>query len=243
MKVRQNRLLALLNGHGFVLGPQSRTDNSLIFIKPSHIEDLFESIILNSQGKRGEAVYASVGIAVTRQVAYKVLGDVQFLHELGEDPTRGWTIIEDDRKARQWEAQLANVAPVRARDWADARGAKVLRDTAEIRTAVDKYLSLVHPIHDLGQVLANLKQASSEQTSAEAERLHACPILRGVTGAEVAYEVACYLIVRHAQDVEGLSYLGSDPIGDKRLMHRVIVLADKLHFGPDRGSVSQMACH
>jgi hypothetical protein len=57
---------------------------------------------------------------------YKHLGDVQFLAELGEDPQRGWPIIEDDGKARQWEVRLAAVGPVRVKEWADARGPKIL---------------------------------------------------------------------------------------------------------------------
>ena len=227
MKVRQNRLLARLKEHGFASGPESRTSDDLIFTRPSHIPGLFESIIVGCQGKRGEAVHASVGTAVTRQVMYKVLGDVKLLEELAENQERGWTIIEDDGKAREWEGRLAQIGPLRAREWAEAGGPKVLHDTAEVRAAADRYFTLVNPTNDLAQVLSNLKQTSSKRIADEAERFHACPILSGTTGTETAYQVACYLIARHSEELEGKSVLGCNPMDDA-LMDRVIILANKL---------------
>jgi hypothetical protein len=220
-------LFALLEQHGFSYGPESRTTDALIFVRPSHRDALFESIIVDSQGKRGEAVYASVGVAVTRQVAYKVLGEVQLLGELGGDPNRGWTIIEDDRKAEEWEHQLSAIGPMRAREWADIAGLKVLRQTEGTRIAVAKYLTLVEPTEDLERVLGHLKRAASKSIADEAERLHACPILNGGPNQQAAYRVACYVIVANSEEVERRSFLGADPMNDVNLMYRVIMLADR----------------
>jgi hypothetical protein len=231
MIVRQNRLLNMLREHGFACGPESRTSNDLIFTRPSHIESLFESIIVGGQGKRGEAVSAEVGVAVTKWVMYKALGDVKFLDELGEDPQRGWTIIKDDSKARHWEARLAEVGPVRAKEWADARGPRLLQETAQARAAADKYLTLLEPMNDLEQKLVALKKASSEPIAEEAERLSACPIFGDGPDAELAYRVACHVILSHSEEVDGQCYFGRVPMNDPPLLERIEILADKLLHG------------
>jgi hypothetical protein len=228
MKVRQKRLEAVLRQHGFAYGPESRTSDDLIFTRPSHVAGLIESIIVGCQGKRGEAVYANVGVAVTRQVAYKVLGDVQHLLELDENNFRNWTIIEDDAKARQWEARLAKIGPVRAKEWADARGPQLLQETAEARGAVNKYLSLLPPAKTPEQLLAALKNAGNRQIVDEAERLSACPIFADGPDTELAYRVACHAIVRHSEEVEGKSYFGQNPMNDSALQDRIQILADRL---------------
>jgi hypothetical protein len=227
MRIHRGRLLALLEQHGFSYGPESRATDALIFVRPGHRDELFESIIVDSQGKRGEAVYASVGVAVTSQVAYKVLGEVQLLGELGQDPNRGWTIIEDDRKAIEWERQLSTIGPTRAKEWADIAGPKVLRQTEDTRIAVGKYLALVKPTEDPEWLIARMEQAASKSIAHEAERIHACPILNGGPDQQAAYRVACYVIVAYSEEVEKRSFRGTDPMNDTNLMYRVIMLADK----------------
>jgi hypothetical protein len=169
-----------------------------------------------------------VGIAVTMTVMHKLLGDVQFLAELGEDPQRGWTIIEDDAKARQWEARLAEVGPVRAREWADARGPQLLQETAQAREAANKYLSLLEPTMNLQLQLEALKNASNKRVFEEAERLSACPIFGDGAETELAYRIACQAILLHSEEVEAWSYFGHDPMNDTRLLERIEILADKL---------------
>ncbi len=169
MRVRQKRMSDLLKQNGFAYGPACRTASDLIFSRPSRVPDLFESIIIGAQGRRGEAVYASVGVAITRRVAYKRLGDVHFIEELGEDALRGWTIIENDRKALQWEARLAEIGPRRATEWANARGPTLLQDTKQVRAAVAEYYKLLDPAETLEQTLAEVKRNNSKQMVEEAE--------------------------------------------------------------------------
>jgi hypothetical protein len=218
----------MLKEQGFSYGPEPRTTDDLVFTRPSHKAELFESIIVGGQGKRGEAVSAEVGVAVTNWVMYKLLGDVQFLSELGEDPQRGWTIIEDDDKARQWETRLVEVGPVRAKEWAASRGPQLLQETAHARAAVSKYLCLLEPTTNLHQKLALLKSASNKRILEETERLTACPIFGDGPNTELAYRVACQLIVSHSENVEGKSYLGHEPMNDPELLSRIEILADRL---------------
>jgi hypothetical protein len=88
MKVRPKRLLALLEPEGFCVGLRTYAVGSFTFVRPSFTEDLFESVIVESQGKQAEAVYASVGVSITRTVAFKVLGDVHVLDEVADNKER-----------------------------------------------------------------------------------------------------------------------------------------------------------
>jgi hypothetical protein len=228
VKVYRLRLLGMLKEHGFACGPAPRTTNALVFVRPSHIDELFESIIVDSQGKRGEAVSGSVGVAVTRTVMYKLLGDVRLLEELAEDVGRGWTIIDDDSKAKRWEGRLVEVGPVKAKEWASARGPQLLQYTKDARVAARRYLSLLQPNKDLQQVVAALRNASSERIAEEAERLSACPMFGDCPTVGLAYAAASYLILCHADEAEARSFFGHDPMSDTGLLERIEIIADKL---------------
>jgi hypothetical protein len=228
MKVRPDRLLALLKEHGFTHGTRTYTVDSFTFVRQSFTDDLFESIVVESQGKHGEAVYASVGVAVTRTVTYKVLGDVHLLEELAENVERGWTIITDENRAKQWESQLARIGASRARQWAQARGPAILKNTEDTRVAVKKYLARLQPATALSELLASIKRRSSPQIVADAERLCDCPGASGVEGTELAHELACYAILCFSEELEGKSFRGIKPFDDSGLMDRIILLADRL---------------
>jgi hypothetical protein len=228
MKVRQNRLLGLLEDAGFVYGPKSRTSDDLIFTRSSQIGELFESIIVGCQGKRGEAVYASVGVAVTRKVMYKLLGDVRFLEELGEDPQRGWTIIEDDSKAIQWESRLAEIGAIRATEWANVRGPQLLQETSRARAAAAEYFKLLGPAESLEGTLAALRRTSGKQNAEDADRLSTCPIFGNGPDVGLAYRIACHVILSHSERVDGSSYVGRDPLNELALLERIEILVDKI---------------
>jgi hypothetical protein len=159
---------------------------------------------------------------------YKLLGDVQFLEELGEDPERGWTIIEDDAKAIQWESRLAEIGPIRAMEWATARGPQLLQDTAQVRAAVADYYSLLNRAESLEAALLEMKSTTRKQLVEEAERLSTCPIFRNGPDAELAYHVACQVILSHSERVDGTSYIGHDPMNDAELLKRIEILVDRL---------------
>lgn len=228
-KVNPFRLLDLLKPDGFSLGLKTRAADAFTVVRPSPFKDLWESIIVDAQGRRGEAVYASVGASATATVMYKILGDVMVLEELGEDRERGWTVIEDDSKAIAWEAQLAEVGPARAREWALKTGPKILQDTDTAREAVSQYLLLLGSVRNLDATLASLHGAVSAAIVDDVHRLSECPGATGVPGTEVAYQVAYYTILHYSRKVEsGRSFVGHNPGDDLELMQRIHILADKL---------------
>ncbi|MES2793027.1 MAG: hypothetical protein V4719_25670 [Planctomycetota bacterium] len=228
MKIRQKRLFELLRVHGFASNIISPISGDLTFVRSSHINELFESIIVGTQGKQGEAVYASVGIAITHAVMYELLGNVQFLDEMGEDPQRGWTIIEDDEKARQWETRLAEISSVRAKEMANRFGPQLLQETTELRSVVKKYESTLEPTMTPDKVLAALKSLRSNEVAVEAERLSSCPIFPNDGKKGTIYQIACHVIACRSVDIEGISFIGHDPMSDTALLARIELLADKL---------------
>lgn len=228
MKLRHTRVMCLLSPHGFNSIARSRVSRGWIFVRPSHREALFESIIVESQGKSGEAVYASVGIAVTQTVMYKGLGHVQLLEECAEDPQRGWTIIEDDSKAKLWEQTLASVAPLRAAQLADKRGQQLLQATEPLRSSVSRYAECLEPNATLRQTLALIQQHGTRELVREAERLCQCPLLEMDGLKALYYQVACHLISCHSMRIESRSFVGHDPEEDCDLLDRIELLADRL---------------
>lgn len=228
MKVRHKRLAKLLMGHGFTSVSRSQVSHGWTFVRPSHINELFESIIVESQGKRNEAVYASVGLAVTQTVTYKELGDVQLLEELAEEPQRGWTIIDDDSKAKLWEQKLAAVGPVRAAQLAETLGKQLLQSTAPLRAIVKKYSDCLSRQMPLSQSLGLLKRNCNSEFVMEAQRLVDCPLFESEGLKALCYQLACHVISCNSATVESRSFIGHDPEYDIELLDRIELLADRL---------------
>lgn len=224
MKVKAHRLLDGLRGVGFALGFPTYGADSYTFIRSSINDSLYESIIVEAQGRNYEAVYASVGVSVTKTVMYKGLGDVKVLDEIAEDLERGWTIIVDDSKAREWEANLVRVGPERASEWARLRGNSILKDTEDIRNAIGKYLAIVGPFKDAEQLSQKVRQQSASCIVELANHLH----VGGVPGKEDTYQLASLIILRYSEEAEKRSFLGTNPIHDLCLMDRIKLLADRL---------------
>ncbi len=228
MKIRHKRLAKLLKPHRFTTVSRSPVSHGWHFVRSSHIPDLFESIIVESQGKRGEAVSASVGIAVTQTVMEKVLGNVQILEDMAGDPRRGWTIIDDDSDAREWEQKLATIGPVRAARWADSRGPELLQSTAPLRAIVNRYEECL-PRHDsLSQSLALLKRNLDHATELAAERFSESPLFDVEGVKALCYQVACHLITSQSAMIESRSFIGHEPDKDSELPDRIEWLADRL---------------
>ena len=228
MKVRPKRLASLLTAHGFTSVLRSHLSHGWIFVRPSHVDELFESIIVESQGKRGEAVYASVGIAVTKTVMYKELGDVQLLEELAEEPQRGWTIIQDDTKARLWEQKLASLGPMRAAQMAVNRGKQLLHETDQLRAIVKRYEDCISGSMKLSQSLDLLKRNCKDDLVLEAERLFNCELFEKEGVRALCYQVACHIISCKSEAIESIDFMGHDPEKDPDLLDRIELLTDRM---------------
>jgi hypothetical protein len=235
MIVQSIRLFRELEKHGFRSGRGMCAANSFNFIRPSLLEGLWESIIVNGQGKHGEAVYASVGSSVTSTVMYKEFGVVHPLLELAEVTERGWTIIETDSKALAWENELIAIGPQRAREWTTKNGPDLLRNTEQARQHVNEYLSHLKLVGNLEDVLTTFRATLSPPISDEYERISRSPGTSGALGTELAYELASYAILTFSLDVENINYLrGGGNQDNIDFIQRLHILADRLQIWDER---------
>ena len=230
MTVHSTHLSGPLAQFGFAPGLLTPADGDLTFVRPGPDSDLYESVIVGRQGKRREAVYASVGVSVTWAVMYKTMGHVAHLLELGEDKERHWTIIEDDSKAREWARRLIEVAPARCAIWGQEKGPVLLETTTEARKAVSKYLARLDLATGSQSLLARFRRTASPEVNAEVDRLALS--LGGGLGApetEDAHYLAYFAILLFSSDVDpGRKFFGQVPVKDEEFMKRIHILADRI---------------
>jgi hypothetical protein len=235
--ISAERLLTLLHPLNFRQGLATRAAGSLTFVRRSSLSELFDSIIVDCQGRNGEAVYASVGISATRTVMYKVLGDVRLIEVLADNKDRGWTVIDDANQAKYWERRLAAVAQQEVADWAAQVGPRILEQTRNARAAAVQYLERLRHAGGADEVLKQLQARASQRTADAAKRLFESPGGSGVAGTESAYRAACYALMLDAKEVEVAEYLTVDSAATNvEVMMRIHLLADRLQFSnwPDQ---------
>lgn|GEM_PF-6361759 len=82
IKVIPSRLQSQLNTHGIATGPTLAGQDSFTFVRRTSQPDLFGRIVVEAAGKQSEAVWASVGITLTRRLLIRNLFEQVFLMEL-----------------------------------------------------------------------------------------------------------------------------------------------------------------
>jgi hypothetical protein len=238
LKVNQRRLIEPLKAFGFVPGIRTYTVPSFTFVRPSYTNHLFESIIVEAQGKQAEAIVASIGVAVTRTVKFKIMGDVRLCVEMAEDKERGWTFVRNEEKAKQWENELVRIAPPLVREWATTKGEVVLAATLEARNAVENYMDRLQPFGDLREVNERLRRGADSRTIEAADRMYS----GGVEGTETAHDIACLAVLLFSGELEnGKSYFGCSSLDDVSLMQRIKILADRLMMASERTNLGGIA--
>lgn len=241
MKIQPKRLLSMLTPLGFALGRVSTIEDSFELVRVSKTPALYEAVMVSSQGKRGEAVSATIGISVTKLVMTKGLVETRLLMEVADVkelvdeygfwvPGRGQAIIETTERAKQWEEQLASVASERAAEMAADVGPELLERTKSARNAVGKYLECLSDIKEVGNQLRCLRQQAERPIVAEAERLANWPGVLQEVGTEEVYLMATLCILHFQHHVENTtgSFIGCDPLENEQLMWRIQLLVDKL---------------
>jgi hypothetical protein len=238
MKVSAPRLRRLLTEAGYHRGFRAASIPSFTFVRRSKISGLYESIIVDAGGKEAEAVGASVGVAITKVVMYKFLGEVQPLREVAEVKDRIHTIIRTTEKAMEWEKELARIAPDLNLAWAQERGPVVLERTKEVRSVVDAYVARLDLSRPRSELLEEMRSQSDPRTLDLAERMFESGG-RGSDVTDEAYQLACLAIVRLVDVVEPerLTMVRKSPLVEHDLMHRIYILADRLITWNDLSNV------
>lgn len=237
MKIRPNRIQSLLNADWMLFGREWFETDCFALVRASQLTGLYESLIVDSQGKRSEAVNASVGISVTRQVSFKRLGETRHIDKLDADRESGWTIIESAAEAVRWESQLVSCGPQIAIALASDNGPRLLIDTEMLRGIVQGYLNRLASFSNVDKMFAQIRNTSDATVNLLGERLFdSCKFLITNKAAETPYRVACHSIIRFSEEVEsGISYAGESPLVNSGLLDRVVLLADQLTPLPKPG--------
>ncbi len=227
MSISVARILSLIEQDGFVLVHKNANGQSS-FRRPDSQPKLSQWIIVDCAGRQHEAVVGSIATSVTKRISIKGLMEMRLLDEIAEVEERGWTIVDSTEKAKEWEVQLARVAPLRAAEMAAEIGPEILDRTESARIAVGKYLGCLIDTADAGTQLQFLREQAEQSIVADAERLANWPGVLQVAGAEDQYLLATLCVLHFQRHVENplCSFIGSDPLENDQLMWRIQLLAD-----------------
>lgn len=173
IKVRPARLLPPLASHAFIAGPELKSKDSFSFVRPARVPELFEWILVEAQGKQSEAVYAKV----VTSLAFSILDRRSFGEERAvtgmpfEDEERGWSIVETQAAAREWEHHLVELAPLQAEQLTAECGEGLLRRTEEARCAAKCYLARLDFAKPLSAQIEELRPNADLKQLGVAERM------------------------------------------------------------------------
>lgn len=232
MSISVARIRSILEQDGFVL-VGNNTSGQSSFRRTASQSHLFEWIIVDCAGRQHEAVVGSIATSVTKCILTKGLMEMRLLDEIAGIEERGWTIVDSIRHAKEWEAQLAKVAPMRSAEMATEVGPDILERTKLARIAVGKYLGSLTHMEDVDIQLKLLRGQAKQYIVADAERLANWPGVLQVAGAEAQYLLATLCVLyfqRHVED-ESFTFMGSDPLENDQLMWRIQLLADNFLAG------------
>jgi hypothetical protein len=202
------------------------SQDSFTFVRKSKSPDLFEWIFVEASGKKSEAVVASVATSLTSRILdRRDLAVERLLMEIAEDQERGWSIVESQAEAREWESRLVDVAPVRADQLTEERGDELLHRTEEARRAVKRYLVHLDLAKPVATQIEQLRHNADPKQLGVAERLawwwHC---------AEDIFALSWLCIVSFEAEVEDppKSFAVQNPNFNAELLWRIELIADKL---------------
>jgi hypothetical protein len=229
-KVDVGRVAALLERDRFEFHEVKPISKALHFIRPGKRPGLFQSAVIEFQGKRLEAVYGGVGVSITRSVKQKEIGEVEWLEELAEDKEELWTIIRTKSSAIIWERRLAEIASERADQLECRIGPDLLTRTAAARHAGACYVQKLGVTPGASQQLAQLRSAVSEEMAEWARRLPGSASVVYLDNADDVYVLACLAILYFQSEVEpgSESYIGQDPWKNRHLLWLIHIVVDEL---------------
>jgi hypothetical protein len=240
--IKANRLLTLLSPQRFELawehwiGRQFDFD----FVRASSIEDVFEHIEINSQGKRGEAVSCGIWVSPLKRhrVHFIPSPDVdEFLVELCACmPERSYTLIENESDAKNWETQVADLAPTRVYDLAQKHGQIIADQTKAQRRAAKEYLQCIREITDepvMEYLAYQLRSRATPNEQREADRMAQLACMPPLDDVNEAIACAALAIAMFGStiDQEHHGFRGESPNGNRELRLRLDIIADRLRSG------------
>lgn len=237
MKIHANRLLDLLQPQGFQLSWDKKSFHSIGYIRLDQRPGIYQGIMVNGQGKRGEAVYPYIFLSLLRGEPYtKRLNEVKFIDDIkvNWNADRSWSIIKTDHDAVMWESELAKRALDLLNDFSYERGDIFVKQNEEYMDIVTKYEGKLVGLESLegdqvvgfGDDCSDLRKIANEI----AESLQ-IPCLPGEMGQR-ARRLAFFTLLHFSGEVENDAsiYSGKHPLSDDRLLIVGTLLAERIYY-------------
>lgn len=229
MMLSTGRLSALLKPQGFWLRDSDSVTKTILFVRRSSIPRLYEHLIIQGQGKKGEAVYATTAVSgSTSHSSDDCISeeDLTLLYTLQADKERHWTLVCNKAEVEQWERQLVLHADLQCRATAQSKGPRLHDRLQPAFAAVDGYilrLGNVNAVFDSEfQYFAN----APSNKRREAERLASLVGYIGESSENI--QLACLVLFLFSSDVEGITFGGKKWHEDSCLRVRIYLLVDFL---------------
>jgi hypothetical protein len=193
------RLEPLLAHHRFALESQCDISQTLVFARPSFAPDLFESLTLQSAGRRGHVLQARVGVWFGRHGI--VAGHSRQLTQLAPQSRTGIMILRSPIEARATEILLSNIAPPAAETFARTHGPDLLARLSTVRTRVSVYLTRLRPLADTQRMVARLISAATPDQLEFARRLLETPGIQRISAPQ-PYLAAALALGIYGEEIE-----------------------------------------
>ena len=206
--IKAKRLASLLGPLGFALSADFG-ESEILYSRPAQIDDLWEIIVVNVGGRRGEAVGTDVGASVCYSgVGARGLDERRFVEETGTpfrpppEPHGGTRFLAGPDDAASWEQLVVEVCPNKARAFAHEVGPALLARTAEARAAVNRYLEFFGT-RDWRELRSRLEPRATSRELRDANRIATTPPTIQVFNGREFYETIVLGIMLYSDRVEG----------------------------------------
>jgi hypothetical protein len=145
------------------------------------------------------------------------------LIELAADQERGWSIIETDTAARDWELRLVPAALHKLEKLTQERGASLLQRTEQLRRAVSGYIARLDSSKPFPDLIRELSHGADLKLLGVAQR-----VAWDVRHDEVYYGLAWLCITSYEGMVEEqpTTFYRQNPYTNTELMWRLHLVAD-----------------
>jgi len=229
MMLSADRLSDLLKPHGFWCWESDCVTKTIGFVRSSTVPRLYEHLIVEGQGKAGEAVYAKTAISgSTTQARDECVAEVDLtlLYALETDKDRHWTLLRNKQEAQIWETRLARVADSQCRATAQTKGPAMHERLKPVFAAVDRYIAKLGNLNDIFESESNFFQAAPAEQRSEADRL--ASLIGNIGESSDDVELACLVLFLHAPQVEDQpsAFRGKKWYEDPNLRARIYLMVD-----------------
>lgn len=242
--IKAKRLASFLRLSGFALSTDFG-ESDIVYSRPGQMDDLWEIIVVNVRGRRGEAVGTYAGASVCYSgIGARGLEERRFVEETGTpfrpppEPHGGTRFLTGPDDAESWERLVAEVCPNKARAFAREIGSVLLERTAHARRAVKEYLDLFGT-RDWKQLRVRLEPRATKRELLEAERVARTPPTIQVFNGGDFYTTIVLGIILYSDQVENRQIVTPDldpwpdwrtPYSDAEwgLAWRIEILADRM---------------